>query len=503
MTTLGAKLKPKINVCILQPPGDIHAFALLEAAEYVVEKCIQAGYLASLGKNRILSSGLNIVFGAHIRPKENPEFPPNTVIFNSEQIPERSAWTSSEYKNCLSRHFVWDYSQSNLDYSQSNLAYPYDRSRRVDFYHVDKLQRVVLEKEREFDLIFYGAMNDRRKKIIENIAGKGVKILKVFRLYGPERDALLGKARAVLNLHFYDAQIFQQIRAFYALSNGIPVISENFPEESAPPLYRDVIFTPGQERFEDFVVQLLDRNGRFESESREKINRFHASRNNADFSRVLEQTIEAVLRHDLPELARPQIPARINIGSGKDYRPGYLNIDINRDSNPDIVLDLSVPMIFPVSVQSPDYGDVTLAENQFDQIVAIDVLEHIQQLPQFMGNCLKLLREGGKFTILVPYDLSLGAWQDPTHVRGFNENSWLYYTKWFWYLGWFEHRFAITESNMNLSEYGESLFSGDVPQQEILRTPRAVDSLSVVLTKRKTTPEEKTLARSYSNNFIA
>jgi len=496
MTTLDARLIPKINVCILQPPGYIHALALLEAAEYVVEKCILAGYQAGLSKNRILSSGLNIVFGAHIRPEKNPEFPPNTVIFNTEQIPEKSAWTSSEYKNCLNRHFVWDYSQSNL-------AHLHDRSRRVDFYHVDKLQRVVLEKEREFDLIFYGSMNERRKKIIDNLAGRGVKILKVFGLYGPERDALLGKARAVLNLHFYDAQIFQQIRAFYALSNGIPVISENFPADSAPPIYGDVIFTPGRERFEDFVVKLLDRNGRFESAIGEKINRFHASRDNTDFNRVLEQTIDAVLSHDLPEPAKPQIPARINIGSGKDYRPGYLNIDINPTLNPDIVLDLAAPMDFPVSVQSPVYGSVTLAENQFDQIVAIDVLEHVQQLPQLMGNCLKLLREGGQFTILVPYDLSLGAWQDPTHVRGFNENSWLYYTQWFWYLGWFEHRFDITESSLNLSEYGKSLVSGDVPQQEVLRTPRAVDSMSVVLTKRKTTPEEKTLARSYSNSFIA
>ena len=496
MTILDTSLKPKINVCILQPPGYIHALALLEAAEYVVEKCILAGYQASLSKNRILSSGLNIVFGAHIRPEKNQDYPPNTVIFNTEQIPEKSVWTSSDYKNCLDRHFVWDYSQSNL-------AHLHDRSRRIDFYHVDKLQRVDLEKEREIDLIFYGSMNERRKKIIENLADKGLSILKVFGLYGPERDALLGKARAVLNLHFYDAQIFQQIRAFYALSNGVPVISENFPANSAPPLYGDVIFTPGQERFEDFVVKLLDRNGRFDSESREKINRFYASRENVDFNRILEQTIDAVLRRDLAKLARPKIPVRINIGSGKDYRPGYLNIDINPNLNPDIVLDLASPMSFPVSVQSPVYESVILDENQFDQIVAIDVLEHVQQLPQLMGNCLKLLKEGGQFTILVPYDLSLGAWQDPTHVRGFNENSWLYYTQWFWYLGWFEHRFDLTESNLNLSEYGKSLVSRDVPQQEVLRTPRAVDSMSVVLTKRKTTPEEKTLARSYSNNIIA
>jgi SAM-dependent methyltransferase len=491
-----SEMKTMINVCILQPPGYIHALALLEAAEYVTEKCRLAGHPSSLSKNRILSSGLNIVFGAHIRPEKNLGFPPNTVIFNTEQLPEKNAWINPDYRKCLERHFVWDYSDFNL-------AHLHDRSWRVDFYHVDKLSRICCAEQREFDLIFYGSMNERRKRIIANLAGRGVKVHSVFGLYGPERDALLGKARAVLNLHFYDAQIFQQIRAFYALSNGMPVISENFPEASAPALYRDVVFAPGVEPFEDFVARLLAQNSAFEAEGLRKISLFQASRHNTEFNRVLEQTIDAVLHRGSTESGAQEIPARINIGSGKDYRPGYLNVDINKDSNPDIVLDLAAPMTFPVSVHSPVYGNITLAENQIEQIVAIDVLEHVQQLPQLMGNCLKLLREGGQFTILVPYDLSLGAWQDPTHVRAFNENSWLYYTQWFWYLGWFEHRFDITESKLNLSDYGKSLVSEDTPQHEVLRTPRAVDSMSVVLTKRKTTPEEKTLARSYSNSFIA
>ncbi len=495
MTGFNPAQKPAINVCVLQPPGYIHALALLEAAEYVTEKCILAGYQAGLCKNRLLSSGLNIVFGAHIKPEKNPVFPSNTVIFNTEQVPEKSRWVSFQYKDCLDRNYVWDYSRSNLELV-------HDRSQVIDFCHVEKLRRIALDPHPEIDLIFYGSMNDRRKVIIKNLGDRGVKVLTVFGLYGPERDALMGKARAVLNLHFYESQIFQQIRAFYALSNGVPVISENFPENSAPPIYRDVIFTPGQKPFEEFVVELLNNRGQFESDSRDKISRFQASKDNTDFNRVLERTIEAVLYGKSFVHSRPQTPVMINLGSGKDYRPDHLNIDINPHLNPDVVLDLAESLDLPVSVTSPTYGDITLAENQFDQIVAIDVLEHVPQLPQLMTNCLGLLREGGQFTILVPYDLSLGAWQDPTHVRAFNENSWLYYTQWFWYLGWFEYRFDCTETNLNLSEFGKSLVERNMPQEEVMRTPRAVDAMRVVLTKRKTTPQEKTLARAYSNNFI-
>ncbi len=498
MTARDTVRKPAINVCLLQPPGYIHALALLEAAEYVTEKSILAGYQASLSKNRLLASGLNIVFGAHINPQESLAYPPNTVIFNTEQIPEKSVWINSQYKNCLDRHFVWDYSQLNL------ATLGHGRTQLVNFYHVEKLRRIVPDQQREYDLIFYGSMNDRRKEIIKKLRNRGLKIITVFGLYGPERDALLSKARAVLNLHFYESQIFQQIRAFYVLSNGIPVISENFPEASAPSIYGEVIFTPGREPFEDFVLNLLTQNERFELKSKEKTSRFLASKDNTEFDQVLEKTIHTVLGGKSPELtAKPTAPARINLGCGKDYRPGYLNIDINPDANPDMVFDLSAPMELPVSVPSPVYEKIILAENQIDEIIAINVLEQIQQLPQLMSNCLKLLKEGGQFTILVSYDLSLGAWQDPLHVRAFNENSWLYYTQRFWHLGWFNDRFDCTETSLNLTDYGKSLVNDNVPQEEVLRTARAIDSMRVVLTKRKTTPEEKTMARAYSNVFIA
>ncbi len=496
MTAHDIASRPVINVCLLQPPGYVHAMALLEAAEYVAEKARLAGYESVLSKNRLFQHGLNIVFGAHINPKDNPDFPPNTVIFNTEQIPEKSVWISSQYKTCLDRHFVWDYSSSNLK------MIGHQNTGLIDFYHVDKLQRIVPAQQAEYDLVFYGSMNERRKLIIDRLRNKGLEILTVFGLYGHERDGLLGKARAVLNLHFYESQIFQQIRAFYALSNGMPVISENYPEASAPPLYKEVLFTPGTRRFEDFTAELLSRDEPFRIESKTKLERFYASRNNTDFNQILEKTIKTVIgENPATSSATPPSPSRINL-LGSRYLPGHLNIGIDQSTNPDAMLDLSLPLKLPASLSSGTWGTITLSENQFDEIVAVDALSRVQHLAQLMDNCLKLIREGGKLTIMVPYELSLGAWQDPSHVRAFNENSWLQYTQQFWQLGWLNYRFDITESSMNLTDFGKTLVSGNVAQDEILRTPRAIESMRVVLIKRKTTPEEKMLACAHSSSFI-
>ena len=176
------------------------------------------------------------------------------------------------------------------------------------------------------------------------------------------------------------------------------------------------------------------------------------------------------------------LPLTLNLGSGKDWKDSCFNADILLRVNPDWWVDIS-RVEFGQVIDSPRFGKVTIEKGMFTKIIANDVLEHIPDLVSAMTNCKDLLAAGGEFHIHVPYELSLGAWQDPTHVRAFNENSWLYYTDWHWYLGW-EDRFHLKQMAFNLSEYGNELAEKKVDDAEILRTPRAVDSMSVVLCKQ-------------------
>lgn len=175
------------------------------------------------------------------------------------------------------------------------------------------------------------------------------------------------------------------------------------------------------------------------------------------------------------------IPKTLNLGSGKDWKDNYFNADILLRVNPDWWCDIS-KVEFGSVIDSHRFGKVEIKKGMFEKIVANDVLEHIPDLIQAMTNCKDLLADKGEFHISVPYDLSLGAWQDPTHVRAFNENSWLYYTEWHWYLGW-QDRFNLSKMEFVLSAIGQEMMDKDIPDQEILRTPRAVDSMKVVLTK--------------------
>ena len=185
------------------------------------------------------------------------------------------------------------------------------------------------------------------------------------------------------------------------------------------------------------------------------------------------------------------IPRKLNLGSGKDWREDCFNVDIAPYWEPDAVLDFNLPLPMGRPLATSRFGNVVLENQYFDEILALNVLEQIQNLPTAMTSCLRLLRVGGLLRISVSYDLSWGAWQDPTHVRAFNERSWLYFTDWFWRMGWREARFDIAHFELGLSPIGKALSKQRVKGEDLARCPRAIDQMRVALRKRLLTEAEK------------
>lgn len=187
----------------------------------------------------------------------------------------------------------------------------------------------------------------------------------------------------------------------------------------------------------------------------------------------------------------PGYPTRLNIGSGRTFDETAINIDIQASAGPDIVVDASRPDLVGLTFETRRFGPVELTAGGFEHITASHVLEHVPNVVELMGNCLALLRDGGEMAVRVPYDLAYGAWQDPTHVRAFNEHSWLYYTDWHAMIGWEESRFDTVDLQLVLSRSGMALRKEGMAIEKIRMQPRAVNEMAVVLRKRPVTEAER------------
>ncbi len=104
---------------------------------------------------------------------------------------------------------------------------------------------------------------------------------------------------------------------------------------------------------------------------------------------------------------------KINLGSGLNKLPGYINIDIRPEVKPDLVCDVEKGL---------PYDD-----DSVDEVRAYDFLEHITETVAVIEDIYRVLKPGGKLSISVPSTDGRGAFQDPTHRSFWNINSWLYF----------------------------------------------------------------------------
>ena len=431
---------PVVNLCIVQQPGDAHALCFLDQARYLRYHLNRLGVQCRLSKNRLYRDCMNLVFGAHkgFDRKLADVFP--CVILNLEQIGREGASLPPAYLELLASVPSLDYDPANRQAYKTALAGPCLRFLDAPYLRAG-LHSMAL-KDRPLDLLFFGSINERRRRLIEQIEASGTRIAMFdHALYGPERDEIIVQAKAVLNLHFYESGRLEQVRISHCLSLGTPVISERKPESEIPPEFEHAVFWVPSDRIAASVASVFAAPD-FQAQAESRLANFRG----ADALESLLPLVDflaraasewAGVRHGSP------VPRRLNLGSGKDYLPGWINVDILERSQPDLVLDLSRQISLPLTLRSATLGEVTLAPSSLEVIHANNALEHVGDLPTLMSNALDLLAEGGVLAIEVPYEQARTAWQDPTHVRAMNENSWIYYTDWFWYLGWFTHRFSI------------------------------------------------------------
>ena len=104
----------------------------------------------------------------------------------------------------------------------------------------------------------------------------------------------------------------------------------------------------------------------------------------------------------------------LDVGCGRKKSPGAIGIDINPESNADVLHDLNrIPYPF--------------ADNTFDMIVSDNCLEHLENVIAVVEELHRIAKPSAIVKIIVPFYSGRYAHTDPTHRHFFGWRSFDYF----------------------------------------------------------------------------
>ena len=98
---------------------------------------------------------------------------------------------------------------------------------------------------------------------------------------------------------------------------------------------------------------------------------------------------------------------KLHLGCGRHIRPGWTNLDATPGPGVDVVADLRAVTV----------GSLPLERDSYDEILAINVLDRLQDPTALMAELYRIARPGCQLVVQMPYGSSDDAWHDPEVVR--------------------------------------------------------------------------------------
>lgn len=280
------------TVWVVSPVNYIHSRAFAEVAMSLRDGLIELGHECRIVTSSFECRGRTIILGANLL-SDIPlqDFPRDIIIWNLEQIFEGSPWLSKAYLDLLRGFYgncnirsghkfeVWDYSQANIEALERMGI----QASLCEIGYMPCLSTIE-SVEPEIDVLHVGSITDRRMKIINDLADVGVKVHFAFGVYGKERDDLIAKSKIVLNVHFYESQVFEIVRCSHLMANKKCIVSET---ASGGEVFDEGIIFAEYDNIVDCCVALLG-DDRTRDAIAQKGFELFSSRSQADFlKRVL------------------------------------------------------------------------------------------------------------------------------------------------------------------------------------------------------------------------
>ena len=222
-------------VAVVSPPGHpTVGGGFSEVAEGLHHALLALGHDSVLTNRLDLDERRTIVLGANHLVHYGLELPKNPIFYNLEQLGDDSPWMAMpEFIDLFRRYPTWDYSQANIEWLAA-LGLP--RPTHVPIGYVPELTRIAPAPE-DIDVLFYGVLSERRYAVLRDLHDRGLRVKWLSGALGASRDAWIARSKIVLNLHYWEAKIFEVARVSYLLANRRAVVSERGAD---PTLERDL-----------------------------------------------------------------------------------------------------------------------------------------------------------------------------------------------------------------------------------------------------------------------
>jgi hypothetical protein len=212
-------------VAVVSPPGDpTVSGGFREIAEAVHHGLLALGHDSVLTNRLDLHNRRTIVLGANHVIHYGLEVPKNPIFYNLEQLGHDLPWMAMPaFIDLFRRYPNWDYSPANIEYLAA-LGLP--RPTYVPIGYVPELTRIAPARE-DIDVLFYGMPSERRYAVLRDLHDRGLRVKWLLGALGASRDAWIARSKIVLNVHYWEAKIFEIARVSYLLANRRAVVSES------------------------------------------------------------------------------------------------------------------------------------------------------------------------------------------------------------------------------------------------------------------------------------
>lgn len=145
------------------------------------------------------------------------------IIFQLEQISPHLYDMNRDWLSILfEADEIWDYNIQNAKLLKDEGL---SVTKVTKFEFTKSLNKIKHKNKKDIDVLFYGSLNEKRLQILDSLSAVcNLKIIS--NAFADELDDYISRSKIVLNIHYYDMDVQEQVRIFYLLSNACCVISE-------------------------------------------------------------------------------------------------------------------------------------------------------------------------------------------------------------------------------------------------------------------------------------